>query len=255
MKQGGSAVSPIDTYLSHKTEQSERRRQADVQAWQAWKTAPEEHKPALLQPLLSSYMPTFHQKEQQWRPPSIPKSAFMAQLQHHFVGALHDYDPEKAALSTHVDMRLKKALRYVGKHQNIAYIPEGQTQHIGKIQRARDQLKDELGRDPTTDEIGDHLGMTPKRITTIMGSMKKDLPSSLWESDPVAQASSREQQVLGLIRYELAPDEQSVFDHIYGHNGAQRIEDTGQLARKLGKSPSQISRLKTSIIDKYNKFR
>ncbi len=246
---------PVADYAQHKTLQSEKRREQDVEHWQAWKAAPEHEKPEKLKPLLASYAPTFRQKVTQWKPPAIPESAMMAVLQGHFINALHDWDPNRAALSTHFETRAKKALRFVGKHQNIGYIPEGQTQYIGKIQRARDSLKEDLGRDPTVDEIGDHIGMIPKKVTTIMTAMKKDLPSSMWETDPVAQSSSREQQVLGLLRYELTPDEQSVFDHIYGLNGKPVIQDTGHLAKALNKNQSQVSRLKSSVIEKYNKYK
>lgn len=248
-------MNPAQDYLDDKARRAAERKGHDVYHWEQWKAAPEEEKPEKLKPLLAAYMPTFRQKVQQWKPPAIPESAMMANLQGHFIGALHDWDPNKAALSTHFETRAKKALRFVGKHQNIGYIPEGQTQHIGRIQRARDVLKEDLGRDPTADEIGDHLGMTPKKVTTIMTAMKKDLPSSLWESDPVAQSSSREQQVLGLLRYELTLDEQKVFDHIYGLNGMPKIEETGSLARVLGKNQSQISRLKSGILAKYNNLK
>lgn len=248
-------TNPAQSYMEDRSRRAAERKDVDLHHWQAWKDAPEHEKPEHLKPLLASYAPTFRQKEQQWKPPAIPSSAFNAVLQGHFIKALETWDPGKAALSTHFETLSKKALRFVGKHQNIGYIPEGQTQHIGKIQRARDVLKEDLGRDPTADEIGDHLGMPPKKVTTIMTAMKKDLPSSLWETDPVAQSSSREQQVLGLLRYDLTSDEQTVFDHIYGLNGKQKIEETGHLARVLGKNQSQISRLKSGILAKYNTFK
>lgn len=249
-------MNPAQSYLDDRARRAAERKDMDRYHWEQWKAAPEERKPEMLKPLLASYAPTFRQKVQQWKPPAIPESAMLANVQGHFVNALHDWNPDKGALSTHFETRAKKALRFVGKHQNIGYIPEGQTQHIGKIQRARDALKEEIGRDPTPDEIGDYLGMPPKRVTTIMTAMKKDLPSSLWETDPVAQSSSREQQVLGLLPYELTPNERRVFDHIYGLNGAPKIESNSELARALGmKQESQVSRLKSSIIAKFNKFK
>lgn len=246
---------PLQDYLGSKQERSAQRQQHAIQHWEAWKGAPDHEKPEKIKPLLQAYAPTFTQKVQLWKPPRIPESAFRADLHKHFVKALETYDPSKAALSTHVEMRLQKALRYTNKYQNLGYIPEGQTALIGRIQKARDELHEEHGREPTDDEIADHLGLAPKKVKTVRGSMKRDLPSSLWESDPLAQASSREQEVLALLPSVLSEEEKHVFDHIYGLNGKPKISDTGALATALGKNQSQISRLKSTIIQKFNQYK
>lgn len=246
---------PIDEFKSFKQRQADSRKQKEVALWEKWKQAPEPEKPEHLQPLLKAYAPTFARKVREWKPPAIPESAFKAELHKHFVDALHNFDPNRAALSTHVEMRLQKGLRYVGKHQNMAYIPEGQTQYIGKIQKAHDELTEDFGRPPTNDEIADHLGLQPKKVETVRKSMKKDFAFSSLEFDNTTQPSSREQEVLSLLHFALTPDEKSVFNHVYGQNGAAKITETNELAQRLGKSPSQISRLKTSILTKYKQYR
>jgi hypothetical protein len=248
-------VNPIDNYKSFKTQQSEARRQNEHQAWERWKNAPDHEKPEALKPLLQAYAPTFNTKKQLWRPPRVPESVFESHLHKHFVKALETFDPSKASLSTHVEMRLQKVMRDTNKTQNIGYIPEGQTALIGRIQKAHDELHEEHGRAPTDDELADHLGMPLKKVKTVRSSMKRDLPSSLWESDPLARMSSREQEVLPLLPSVLSADEKQVFDHIYGLNGKHKVSDTGALASLLGKNQSQISRLKSGILAKFNQFK
>ena len=86
----------------------------------------------------------------------------------------------------------------------------------------------------------------------IRANQKADRPGSLWTYDPATRGANREQEVLNLINAELSsvfphPDERTVFEHIYGLNGKATVIGTNDLAKKLGKSPSQISRIKSAI--------
>lgn len=247
---------PIEELREQKEKEASARKQNEVALWQNWKSAPEHEKPQHLSPLLKAYEPIFQRKVQEWSggAKAVQPAAFHAELQKQFLNALNTYDPDRAALSTHVETRLHKAKRFVVKHQNLAYIPEGQVAHIGRIRKAQDELQEDLGRAPTPDEIGDHIGMSPKRVGTILGSLKKDVPASRFEADPSMQAMSREREVLDLLQYNLSPEEKQVFDHLFGRNGAQKVQSTNDLAKKLNKSAPQISRLKTSILNKYKGF-
>lgn len=250
------AKNPLEELQEAKEKIAETRRQNDVHLWQQWQAAPESKKPDHLAPLLKTYEPVFNRKITEWSrgAKAIQPTAFKAELQKHFIGALESFDPSKAALSTHVETRLQKAKRYVVKHQNLAYIPEGQVAHIGRIRKAQDELHEELGHDPSHDQIADHLGMSPKRVGTILGSLKKDIPASRFESDPTTTAVHREREVLDLLQYNLSNDEKQVFDLLYGRNGSPKMQSTNDIAGRLGKSAPQISRIKTSILNKYKSY-
>ena len=127
--------------------------------------------------------------------------------------------------------------------------------HIGKIQKAHNELSEQFGRAPTHDEIGDHIGMTPKQVAKIQKAQRRDIPASMFESDPHEQALQRDDEVLSLLPFNLSQEERAVFNHIYGREGHPQIQSTNDLAKKLGKSPSQISRLRTSIMQKYQQYK
>lgn len=247
---------PVEEFRQYQSAQTDTRKQKEHVLWDAWKQAPAHEKPKHLEPLLQIYAPTFQKKVNEWSrgARAIQPSAFKAELHKQFINALETYNPTKAALSTHVETRLKKAQRFVTKHQNLAYIPEGQVAHIGRIMRAQSELGEQFGRDPTHDEIADHLGMTPKRVGTILHSMKKDIPASMLVTDQVTNISPREREVLDLLQFNLSQDEKQVFDLLYGRNGQPSIQSTNDIAKKLGKSAPQVSRLKTSIINKYKNY-
>jgi len=230
-------------------EMKRQRKQRDIDLWHQWNN--NGRQPEHLEPLMDAFKPMVHANIKKWKPPTVNQSAFEAHLEQHVLKGVETYNPDRgAALSTHVQNHMRKGLRFVYQHQNIGYIPEDQIRRIGPLQRSTDELQEQFGRPPTSDEIADHMGVPKRRVEALQRSMRRDIPSSHWESDPAPQQASREQEVLHLLRPTLTQDEQVVFDHIYGLNGQKQELSTGVLAKKLGKQPSYISRIKSSIATK-----
>jgi len=245
-------TNPLDDYLTEKTKTATDRNTEDLQHWEHWMKNPT---PAKLDPLMKRFEPLINQKVRLWKAPNVQESALRAHMMGQAIKAFETYDPARGTnLNTHVGNRLKKSLRFVYRTQNLAAIPEPKTRLIGAINGAREQLKEDLGRDPTHQEIGTHLGITAKMVNNVQKAQMKDVIGSTFESDPVPKASPRSQEVISLLRPTLSLEEQAVFDHVFGYGGKQTITSTNKLADKLGKSPSQVSRLKSSIIDKYNQY-
>lgn len=244
---------PIDEYFSAKLEKHAQRDARDIEMWQTWKGNPN---PTTLEPLLDRFKPTFNTAVRNWKAPNTNEAAFRAELMTHAIGAFENYDPTRgASLSTHLTRRIEKAKRFNTRVQNLAYIPEDKVKYIGPIDSAADDLRDELNRDPTHAEIGARVGLSGKRVKEIQSLRRADIRGSAFASDPVGHTSSRDQEVISLLRHELKPgDEQTVFDHIYGLNGKAKNESTGTIARLMGKSESQISRIKNTIANKYKQF-
>ena len=65
---------------------------------------------------------------------------------------------------------------------------------------------------------------------------------------------SYEQEVLDMLPAALKGDEKTVYDYMYGQNGKPQVNSTGDIARRMGKSDSQISRLKRRIETTYKKY-
>ncbi len=255
-------MNPLDEALNSKEKLAQERRDQDIHLWQTWKNDPNQDN---MHALMKRFEPVFRAKVNQFKAPNVNPSAFRANLKLQAINAFETYDPERAALRTHLDANLKRSMRFNAQHQNMAYIPEGQTAFIGPIDKATDELTDELGRAPSHFEVAQFINERPdllknkKRLTAttvarISTNRRKDIISSTMEGDAAPIEASRNQAVLGLLRPELNEDQQQVFDHIYGMNGAPRINSTSALAKKLDKSPSQISRLKSAIAIEYKKY-
>lgn len=240
---------PIEDLLEEKKKVAAARAARDLTLWQTWHERG--RKPEHLEPLLDAYQPLISSRVREWKPPLIADSAMEAEITGHVIQAFQTYNPKRgASLNTWVQHRVQKAKRYMVKYQNRAYIPETPAYQIGNIQRAHGALTEELGRPPNTQEIADYLKMPVRRVTQIQKSIRKDIPSSALETDPMPHFGSREQEVLSLLPSILTPDEKAVFDLVYHPDTSKRVVSTSAIARKLGKSDSQISRLKTSIIEK-----
>lgn len=255
-------VNPIDAALSSKEKLAAQRREEDLQLWQTWQQNPNEQN---MHALMRRFEPVFRSKVNQFKAPNVNTVAFRGNLKTHAIKAFETYDPNRAALRTHLDNHLRKSMRFNAQHQNMAYIPEGQTAYIGGIDRARDELLEGTGQEPSHNQIAqfvnqrpDLLGgkknLTPTMVARIQGNRRKDVIGSTMEADPTAYSTSRNESVLGLLRPTLNPKQQQVFDHLYGFNNQPRVESTGALAKRLGMSSSQVSRLKSGIAAQYKKY-
>lgn len=254
-------VNPLDTAIDSKEKLATQRRAEDHALWEQWREAPS---PQTLRPLLRRFEPVLKAKLQQYRAPNVNEAAFETNLKLQALNAFQTFDPNRASLRTHVENNLRRSMRFNAQHQNYAYIPEGQMAYIGVLDRARDELLEDTGNEPShtqlatfinqrPDMLGGKKPLTPKMVARIQGNRRRDVISSSLEGG-VERTPSRNEAVLGLMHAALKPDQQQVFNHIYGMNGAPRITSTSVLAKRLGKSPSQISRLKSGIAEEYKKY-
>jgi len=244
---------PIDELLEEKKKTAAVRAARDLDLWSKWNESG--RKPEHLEPLLDAYQPLINSKVREWTPPLITPSAMEAEITGHVIQAFQTYNPQRgAALNTHVQHRIQKAKRYMVKYQNRAYIPESPAYQIGNLQRAHGALTDDLGRAPTAQEIAEYVGIPVRKVVQIQKSIRKDIPSSALESDPMPRFGSREQEVLSLLPSVLTPEEKQVFDLVYHPDTSKRVVSTSAIAKKIGKNASQVSRLKSSIIEKTKQY-
>jgi DNA-directed RNA polymerase specialized sigma subunit len=249
---------PVSALLEEKTATQQGRQAKELELWKVWRKS---KSPDDLEPLLDAYKPLIDRKAVEYGAGAvlIPPVALKGEITKHIIGAFETYDPNRgAALNTHVQHRIQKAKRFVAQHQNVAYLPETLTYRIGDINRATDALTEDLGRSPIPQEIADHLKMPVRTVIRLQKTQFRDVPASMApvtdEGDVSMRLGPREDEVLSLLPSILTPDESLVFSHIYHPNPAQRITSTTELAKKLQKNPSQVSRLKTSILNKAKSY-
>jgi DNA-directed RNA polymerase specialized sigma subunit len=261
-----SDSNPVDDYLDADEKRAEVRNSADMEAWKSWKDDPTKENTSVL---MKRFEPMFNQRVNMWKAPAVNNAAFKADLQRHALTAFETFDPDRGAqLRTHVGNLIRRSQRFNARYQNMAFIPEEKAALITPIQQAHDTLSQELEKAPTNAEIAKYLSrnedMLPKRVrgkmtAGLVESVKqyqiRDIPGSAFESDPTSKTMSFERETIDVLRPALkAGDEQAVFDYMFGKNGKPQISSTGEIATRMGKSPSQISRLKKRIEATYKKY-
>ncbi len=251
-------TTPIEDLETAKEAAARVRKAEELTTLEKWRQSQD---PAHLQPLLKAYEPVMANTMRYYKAPGIPEAAFKAEMTSHVINAFQSFNPDRgAALNTHVQNTLRKVYRYNNKYQNHAYIPPDSAKHIGNIDRARATLLDEIGRDPTYNEIADHLGLKPGLVKRIETSRRAAIDDTTLQADPIDQRLARDSEVMSLLPYSLDPKEKEVFEFMYGSRKGEMPKQNGKpslaaLAAKLGMNGSQLSRIHTSILSKYKSYR
>lgn len=244
---------PVSIALDALNKEAAKNRDAEHQYWHTWNEGGRQ--PEHLEPLLKAYTPFITQKANEYgrNAAMLSPEAVRAEVEKQVINAFHTYDPSRGAqLLTHVYQRVPKALRFVVTNQNIAHIPERPAFAIGKVMRGNAELEESLGRPPNEQELANHLGMSVRALKRVQSSQMKDVPSSAFEANPTTFANQRQKEILSMLPSVLTPEEHKVFELIY-HPTAP-VLSTGELAKRLNMTDSQISRLKTSIINKAKEY-
>lgn len=151
--------------------------------------------------------------------------------------------------------RLMKANRFINTYQNPARIGEKRTYDITRMNTSSDLLRQKLGREPTAMEIADHAKMPISDVQLLQKEVRKAYPMGFFEgsSEPMGVTPSRTAEVMKLLPYDLTPDENAVFERVYGTQTGRPM-GTGAIAKQLGMSAPKVSRLKKSIAEKWKAY-
>ena len=222
--------------------------------WQTWKDNNES--PEHMEPLLNSLQPLLrrHTNRYAGKVP-VHTDAIHAEVTNRSIVALRRYDPTRSQINTHLTNELKAVHRYVVNRQNLSRITEDRANKVGQYQRSTAILYEELGRQPSSQEVADHMKVSLITVTRLEQEVRKDLLASGAEADPFLDESPRDREILRLIPHELNRDEMLVFECLTGYGGKQKITSTGKIALKLGWSASKVSQVKLSIANKINQYR
>jgi DNA-directed RNA polymerase specialized sigma subunit len=229
-------------------------KQKEIDLWNHWKENGEQ--PDHLRPLLHSLRPVIRGQANFWASRAdLPPEAVHAEFTNQAVRALQTYNPDKgAALGSWVRTNLRKAQRWVSQYQDPTRIQENRYYKTGAWDNAVATLDDQLGREPTTRELSEHLGWSEAEAGRMEAEKRKSGFSTGFEGyDQTSIMPSRESEKLRLVRYELGPNELQVFDYTVGANGKPQLRP-GEIAKKLSMSPSKVTRIRTAIAKKLNEY-
>lgn len=243
------------------------KKQAELEMFHTWNNNGRKKKD--LDPLLKSFEPMMQGQINRFRRAEVPISTIEMQHKKALVKALETWDVDKGgSLSTWITTNLRKVTRFVDTHKNMARIPENVSKHIGAFNALKSELTDQLGYEPGSQEIHDHLvvnghprlgKLSFKQIDRLSKEQRKDLIDKGHESDlggSSPYASDRDEEVIQLITHQLSKEERAVheltFGSVFGH---ERDFKPGEIAKKLKMDGSKVSKLRTSIYKKMEPYR
>ena len=168
--------------------------------------------------------------------------------------SLPKYDPTRSRLQTHLYNQLQGLKRYAGQQHQGVKVPERVVLDRHVVETASQELRDDLGREPSDDELSDRTGYPMKRISYVRKynpAMSQGFFQNVGEQtgsggflpnidQPESEAWIR------LIYEDLDPLDQNIMEYTLGLNG-QPVLSNQEIAQKLRRSPGAISQRKQRI--------
>lgn len=227
-----------------------RRKDRDMELWETYKKDPQ---PENLQALVRQLDGTIQSQVNKWAG-NLPRPYLEARAKALAVEAIDTYKPGRAALNTHVTNRLKKLSRDVYTHKDAVRVPEHKQLKINTMLRAQRELMSEHGREPTAQELQDHLGWSPAMVSSVQASMNSELLESedvgggLFERQSI-WAPDNDDAIVDMVYFDLSPQDKQIFEHSTGYGGKPVLSNT-ELREKLGITQAQLSYRKRKIVDR-----
>lgn len=231
---------------------SQSTKNKDMELWREYNRSPGPH---TLQPLMKQIDPIIQNQVNKWSG-AIARPVLEGKARKLAVEAIKSYNPNMgAALATHITNRLKKLSREVYTHQDAVRLPEYKKLRVHSYLRGKQELMDKHGREPTNQELADHLSWSPKRVSEVQRSMNPELVESqdvgggLFEESSAWGRDSSDGMV-DLVYYDLDPKDKQVFEHSTGYSG-KPVLNNREICKKTGLSQGQLSYRKRKIVDKF----
>lgn len=160
----------------------------------------------------------------------IPQAAHAAYAAQSFLDAIRTHDPAKGGFGSHVwNTVFEKGKRLNLKYQNIGYIPEARATKYQSFQTAQHMLREALGREPSSIELGDELAISTNEIERLRKEIRQDLVmrEELPNVGPAFAQSDKAMQAARDLQYSLIPKHRVVLEHAMGINGISPLLKKG----------------------------
>jgi DNA-directed RNA polymerase specialized sigma subunit len=249
---------PVDTFIKEAADlnpaaqrryaELRGRRTKELELWHHWND--NGRKPEHMEPLLKSIKPLIKSeatKRMQGLGGSMPKAALEGELQNAAVKAINSYKPDKGTqLSTHVTGNFMRITDSVNEARNLRYMPRDDSERYGTFHNARTELHEELGRQPTTEELATKLpGWTPKRIKKMERGFGAEVFTDMGTEFDGDAASLSPHDAFQLMKSQMTPEQQRFGELHFDPNGKK--PSITVIAKRLNVSTHRAYRIKAEV--------
>jgi RNA polymerase primary sigma factor len=217
--------------------------------YDTWKQSPT---PQNLAPLMQALDPVINAEIQRF---TGPKPLLRGRARALAVKAIRSYDPTAGAqLKSWVVTQLQPLSRYTHQLKPV-HAPEVAIRQAAEVNRQRQELSEELGYEPSVEELADKTGLSVKRVNYVQkivrptiaeGSMSE---SAEEDNTPTAPGVSQLHKLTvaeEAVFDSLSPRDQMIFDWKTGKHGKVQLSNQ-EIAKRLGVTPALISQRSQQI--------
>lgn len=223
-----------------------RLKNEDQAAWEAWRSNRTDMN---LQKLLQQMNPIIQNEVNRWAG-AVARPVLETEAKNLAVEAFQTFNPDMgAALATHLTNRLKKLSRMAYSYQSISRMPEYQMLKYQTFNNTKSVLADNLGREPTVDELADELGWSRSALTRFQTSLRKEFLES-GTPPPIFDKNEEDDGMVAFVYHDLPPLQQKIFEFSTGWGGAPQL-DSKAIMKKLKLSQGQLSYQKRLLVDRF----
>lgn len=184
-----------------------------------------------------------------------PKPLLRGRARRLALDAVRSYDPASGAqLRSWVTTQLQPLSRYSNTLKPIK-LPEVAVRQAAEVHRLDRELADEMGHNPTDEELADHSGISVRRIQKLRQMVRPTVSEGSLQvaddtdSSGMAPGVDTPRNISGAedaVYSSLDPRDQQIFDMKTGKHG-KRMLSNQDIARRLGVTPALISQRSQQI--------
>jgi DNA-directed RNA polymerase specialized sigma subunit len=210
--------------------------------------------PNELAELIMRYQPVVHSVVNRYRTTGVAPATLRAKAQTQLLKAFKSYDPTQGASpTTHIWNNLQKVQRVATESLQSGHIPEYRNLKKSTFTIVRDNLTDQLGRDPSVKEMADELNWSSSEV----GRMNSELSGEVTAFDFYGNSTTQEPRdkiLADYLYHELEDRDKVIFEHTFGYGGKQILKNK-DIAKKLRTNEMSIHRAKNRLADKIRSYR
>lgn len=210
----------------------------------------EDPTPETLSGIVTALEPTMNAEVQRY---TGPKPILRSRAKMLAIKAIRSYDPTRGAhLRSWVVTQLQPLSRY-GQQLRQVHASETAIRQAAEVNRIREELSDELGRDPSVAELADKTGISVARINKVRQTVKPTVSESAFSpnADEVASlpgtvSVDRVGMAEEIIYDSLNPRDKMIYDLKTGKHGKAQLTNQ-EIAKRLGVTPALVSQRSGNI--------
>lgn len=183
-----------------------------------------------------------------------PKPLLRGKARSLAIKAVKSYKPESGAqLRSWVVTSLQPLSRY-GQQLRPVHASEVAIRQSAQVNRVKEEMMDELGREPSVEELADQTGISTTRIKNLRQQVKPAISESAFDvsSDPNSPGlpGTVAANTLGnagdMVYHSLSERDKQIHDFKTGKNGRVVLSNQ-EIAKRLGVSPALVSQRSAQI--------